>query len=210
MSGKKILLVKMSSLGDVVHALPAVQDAVQRGHEVDWVVEEGFADVARLHPGVRRVLPVAWRRWRRDLAASGEEMTSFLSTLRERQYDLIIDSQGLIKSATVALLARGARAGFSHTSAREPWASFAYRSKIRVARTLHAIDRQRLLFAGRTGLRCGAWRCGCGFACALERRAGGDAPAWHHLGEQALARGHVVGPVPGLRGGRLRGARYLG
>ena len=58
---KRLLLVKMSSLGDVVHALPAVADAVREGWQVDWVVEEAFQDIPRLAPGVDRVIPIAWR-----------------------------------------------------------------------------------------------------------------------------------------------------
>ena len=147
MSRGKILLVKTSSLGDVVHALPAVTDALAQGYEFDWVVEEAFADIPRMHPGVDRVIPMAWRRWRKDLKQSRGQMTAFRAELRSREYDLVLDAQGLIKSAIVTHLARGARAGFSHTSAREPWAAFSYQNRIRVPKGGHAIDRQRRLFA---------------------------------------------------------------
>ena len=147
MSKGKILLVKTSSLGDVVHALPAVTDALAQGYEFDWVVEEAFADIPRMHPGVDRVIPMAWRRWRKDLKQSRGQMTAFRAELRSREYDLVLDAQGLIKSAIVTHLARGARAGFSHTSAREPWAAFSYQNRIRVPKGGHAIDRQRRLFA---------------------------------------------------------------
>jgi heptosyltransferase-1 len=150
-SGKKVLLVKMSSLGDVVHALPAVSDAVLHGVQVDWVVEEAFADIPSAHPGVNRVYAIAWRRWRRDLRAAGAEMREFFDALRGQSYDLIIDSQGLIKSAVVALMARGKRTGFSFTTAREPWAAFAYGRGHKVARGQHAIDRQRQLFGAVLG-----------------------------------------------------------
>lgn len=147
MSKGKILLVKTSSLGDVVHALPAVTDALAQGYEFDWVVEETFADIPRMHPGVDRVIPMAWRRWRKDLKQSRSQMTAFRAELRSREYDWVLDAQGLIKSAIVTSLARGARAGFSHTSAREPWAAFSYQNRIRVPKGGHAIDRQRRLFA---------------------------------------------------------------
>ena len=62
---KRVLLIKMSSLGDVIHTLPAVSDASLNGAHIDWVVEEAFADIPASHPGVQRVLPIAWRRWRR-------------------------------------------------------------------------------------------------------------------------------------------------
>ena len=147
-----VLLIKMSSLGDVVHALPAVSDAAEHGYTFDWVVEEAFQDIPALHPAVARVLPIAWRRWRGDLKASREEMRAFRSELRAKRYDYVLDSQGLIKSAVVARLARRplvprGRRGFSHTVAREPWAAFAYTRGYPVPREQHAIERQRALFA---------------------------------------------------------------
>ena len=161
MGGGRILLVKTSSLGDVIHALPAVTDAVDQGFEFDWVVEEAFADIPRRHPGVERVIPMAWRRWRRGIRQSRTQMTAFYGELRARNYDLILDSQGLIKSALVASLASGPRAGFSHTSAREPWASFTYKHRVNVPKGEHAIDRQRQLFAGVLGYELSEeWRSG--------------------------------------------------
>lgn len=151
MNGLRILVVKMSSLGDVVHALPAVTDARAHGAQIDWLVEEAFADIPALHPGVSRVIPIAWRRWRKDLRRSAREMRQFFTELRLHQYDVIIDAQGLIKSALVALLAKGHRQGFAHTCAREPWAAFAYSKGHAIARGQHAIDRQRQLFAAVLG-----------------------------------------------------------
>lgn len=157
MTANRVLVVKMSSLGDVVHALPAVTDAVRAGYAVDWVVEEAFADIPALHPGVDKVIPIAWRRWRKQLRhrdtsrAAGAEMRAFYRTLRERAYHSVVDSQGLIKSAAVALLAVGRRHGFAHTVAREPWAAFAYRRSYPVPTGQHAIDRQRQLFAAALG-----------------------------------------------------------
>jgi len=144
---KKVLVIKMSSLGDVLHALPAVTDAANHGFEVDWVVEEAFADIPAAHPGVRRVLPIAWRRWRRRVTRNTPEMRAFVDMLRDESYDLILDAQGLIKSAVVACLAKGPRSGFSFTTAREPWAAFAYDQGHRISTNQHAIDRQRQLFA---------------------------------------------------------------
>jgi heptosyltransferase-1 len=153
----RLLVVKMSSLGDVVHALPAVTDACAHGAEVDWVVEEAFADIPALHPGVRNVWPIAWRRWRKDLRGSSSEMRQFFTHIRQQRYDVIIDAQGLIKSAAVSLLAKAAkgakaaRQGFSHSVAREPWAAFAYAKGHAIVRRQHAIDRQRQLFAATLG-----------------------------------------------------------
>ena len=144
----KALLVKTSSLGDVVHALPAVTDAVQNGVSIDWVVEEGFADVPRQHPGVDRVIPMAFRRWRRAPWRYQDEIAQFLAVLRAQSYDVVLDSQGLLKSALVSLCARGARHGFAPTTAREPWASFSYGGGRHVVPWgQHAIARQRQLFA---------------------------------------------------------------
>lgn len=144
---KRALLIKMSSLGDVVHALPAVSDAAAHGWTFDWVVEEAFQDIPALHPAVDRVVPIAWRRWRRQLAAHRDAMRTFKSALRSQTYDCVLDSQGLIKSAVVACFARGPRSGLSPTSAREPLAGVTYGTRVRVPWGQHAIDRQRQLFA---------------------------------------------------------------
>jgi heptosyltransferase-1 len=109
----RILLVKTSSLGDVIHNLPVVTDL--RTHfpdaTIDWVVEEGFADIPRLHPGVGRVIPVALRRWRKSLFASAtwREIGAFRDALKQQSYDLVIDTQGLLKSALIARAAHGRR-----------------------------------------------------------------------------------------------------
>ncbi|NKC00265.1 MAG: lipopolysaccharide heptosyltransferase I [Pseudomonadales bacterium] len=161
MSRKSVLLIKTSSLGDVVHALPAVNDAIDNGMSVDWVVEESFADIARQHPGVGKVIPVAWRRWRKNLFAHREEVKAFVALLRESHYDQVIDSQGLIKSALFAACARGPKAGFSHTSAREPWSAFFYSDRCRIKKGGHAIDRQRQLLSAVLGYDVlPSWRSG--------------------------------------------------
>lgn len=143
-----VLLVKMSSLGDVVHALPAVTDAAGHGVRFDWVVEEGFSDIPARHPAVVDVLPIAWRRWRRSLVASRGEMAAFARRLRQRRYDLVLDAQGLVKSGVVVAVARGQhKAGFAIGSARESAAAAFYEQRHRVARQAHAVDRIRRLFA---------------------------------------------------------------
>ncbi len=148
----RVLLIKMSSLGDVVHALPAVTDAAANGFEFDWVVEEAFAAIAESHPAVRRVIPIAWRRWRRQPGTHRRAMAAFARTLREERYDLILDAQGLIKSAAVTLLGRGgARAGFNFTSAREPWSAFACDRRVTVPVGGHAVERLRALFSAALG-----------------------------------------------------------
>lgn len=148
----KILLVKTSSLGDVIHQLPAVTDI--RTHfpdaRIDWVAEENFAELPALHPGVSRVIPVAVRRWRRALLhpATWREMATFKAALRSLHYDMILDSQGLIKSAAITLLAPGPRCGYDRASAREAIAALAYDKTIAISKNLHAVERNRRL-AGR-------------------------------------------------------------
>jgi len=142
-------------MGDVIHALPALTDAMRAipGIRFDWVVEEAFQEIPAWHPAVDRVIPVALRRWRkRPLKAliSGE-WGRFKRILRERQYDLILDSQGLMKSAWLAQKARGPRAGFDQRSAREPFVSWFYQKKLFVNADQHAITRQRELFGAALG-----------------------------------------------------------
>ena len=148
----RALLVKTSSLGDVVHALPAVTAAGRHGVRFDWVVEEAYQAIAERHAAVDRVIPMAWRRWRRRLLGSRDEMAAFLARLGTREYDLVLDAQGLVKSAVVAATARGAETvGFARGDVREAPAAWFYRRGIAVPRQQHAIDRQRLLFAGAFG-----------------------------------------------------------
>jgi heptosyltransferase I len=143
----RILVIKTSSLGDVLSTLPAVTDArrVRPDLEIDWAVEEAFAPAPAWHPGVSRVIPVNLRRWRRRLAA--REIAAFLRQLRERRYDLIVDAQGLLKSALLALIARGPTCGFDTSSAREGLAALLYGRRASASWELHAVDRQRQLFA---------------------------------------------------------------
>ena len=94
----RVLLVKTSSLGDVVHNLPVVSDlsASLPAAQIDWAVEETFDAIPRLHPNVRRVIPVAIRRWRGQWLTRKvrDEVAAFLGRLREERYDAIIDTQG--------------------------------------------------------------------------------------------------------------------
>jgi heptosyltransferase-1 len=115
----------------------------------DWVVEEAFADIPSWHPGVKEVLPVAWRRWRKSLFSSQtlSEIKAFRKKLKSKRYDLILDAQGLIKSAVISRMARGPLHGLGHSSARESVASYFYKNKHNIPRNQHAISRLRELFA---------------------------------------------------------------
>jgi len=153
----RILFVKTSSLGDVVHNCPAVTEAARRVPDarIDWVVEEPFAEVAALHADVERVIPVAIRRWRGELfsPATWPELGAFRRLLRRERYDFVIDSQGLVKSALVAALAAGRKHGFDRASAREPFAVRFYDARHAVPSELHAVDRNRRLAAAALGYR---------------------------------------------------------
>jgi len=145
---RRILLVKTSSLGDVVHNLPVASDirAAAPAAEIDWVVEESFAAIPRLHPAVARVLPVAIRRWRSSFLSPvvREEIWAFTRELKREPYDAVIDTQGLLKSALVAWAAPGTRHGLDFASAREPL-SFFYDRTYAVPWTMHAVERNRAL-----------------------------------------------------------------
>ena len=152
---KRILLVKTSSLGDVVHNLPVVADI--RSHHpdaiVDWVVEEGFAEIPALHPGVRNVFSVAMRRWRRSLWSPGtwREIAVFRRRVREQEYDAVIDTQGLFKSVLLTSMARGPSHGQDRATAREPFAARFYAHTHHIARGRHAVVRNRELVARALG-----------------------------------------------------------
>lgn len=152
----RVLIVKTSSLGDLIHTLPAVTDAAKAlpGIRFDWVAEEAFAEIPGWHSAVDRTIPIALRRWRkgwRSALFSGEP-TAFWRQLRVRHYDLVVDAQGLLaKSALPARLARGLRHGLSWRSAREPLAALLYNRRHSIAKGQHAIERVRQLFGAALG-----------------------------------------------------------
>lgn len=152
----RVLIIKTSSMGDIIHTFPALTDAgtVIPGITFDWVVEEGFADIPAWHPLVNQVIPVGLRRWRKHLLS--RKTWSDLKTLRKRlqakDYDLIIDAQGLLKSAWIAFFAKKAkRSGLDFQSARESLASFCYQQKYRVDFYQQAVLRMRSLFSQALG-----------------------------------------------------------
>ena len=150
-----ILFIKTSSLGDVIHHMPALTDAHARHPDARfaWVVEEAFAPLVRLHPAVDAVIPVALRRWRRALVAPSTwpEILRFRRALRSGRFDAIVDTQGLVKSALLARSAHGPRHGYDTQSIKEPAASRFYNVRHPVEWKQHAIARNRKL----TGLALG-------------------------------------------------------
>lgn len=147
----RVLIIKTSSLGDVIHTLPALTDAAHAipGIRFDWVVEEGFAEIPSWHPAVDQVIPVAIRRWRKNLwqTIKSGEWKAFKQRVRERKYDLVIDAQGLVKSAWLTRYVKAPVAGLDRYSAREGWASRFYDRPLSVATGQHAVERVRQLFA---------------------------------------------------------------
>lgn len=138
-------------MGDVIHCLPAVTDMQRRfaDLQLDWVVEENFAAIPRLHPSVGNVIPVAIRRWRKNLLDRQvhREFAGFRQQLNQNAYDLVLDAQGLLKSAWIGALVAAPSSGYDRHSIREPLASWFYRHRFPVARNLHAVTRNRQLAA---------------------------------------------------------------
>ncbi|MEB6337820.1 lipopolysaccharide heptosyltransferase RfaC [Serratia rhizosphaerae] len=152
----QVLIVKTSSMGDVLHTLPALTDAMNAipGIRFDWVVEEGFRQIPTWHPAVDRVIPVAIRRWRKNWFGSEtrQQRCDFKRQLQERDYDVVIDAQGLIKSAAlVTRVAKGSKHGQDCKSAREPFASWFYTHRHHIDKQQHAVERTRELFAKSLG-----------------------------------------------------------
>jgi len=151
----KILLVKTSSMGDVVHTLHALNDVrhMRPDTQIDWLLEEAFsdiADIARQNDHIKTIIPIAFRRWRKRKPfglCAHPAIKALRKRLKSEHYDLIIDAQGLVKSAYLARLAKVPIAGYDKRSIREPLASLFYRHVYRISKQQHAIFRLRQLFA---------------------------------------------------------------
>lgn len=152
---KRILLVKTSSLGDVIHNLPVISDILHYHPDahIEWVVEDAFADIPRLHPQVKRIHPVAVRRWRKNLFKQNtwKEIRECKHSLASHRYDAIIDTQGLLKSAIIACGATGPRHGYDKHSIRESFASHFYQHTYNISYQQHAVVRNRTLVANSLG-----------------------------------------------------------
>jgi heptosyltransferase-1 len=153
----EILFIKTSSLGDVIHHMPAVTESRARfpSSRISWLVEEAYAPLVALHPGVDEIIPVAWRRWRKQLLAPQiwREIGGWRRRIGAKQYDRIVDTQGLIRTAIMGRAARGLHHGYDRNSIREPLASQFYDVRFAVSRDLHAIERNRQLTALALGYR---------------------------------------------------------
>jgi len=158
----KILLVRVSSLGDVLHNLPMVADLLRHHPQatIDWVVEEGYVSLVRLNPHVRKIIPFALRRWRKGLRnpAVRAEIKAFFRTLREEEYDLVFDTQGLLKTGIIMGAARvrkgGRKVGLangSEGSGYEGISRIFHTESIPLDPRTHAVARGRLVAGAALG-----------------------------------------------------------
>jgi heptosyltransferase-1 len=151
----RILLIKMSSMGDIFHTFPAISDIKQHfpNAEIDWVVEDSFNEIVGWHPGVHKTIPIHLRRWIKVRNKNHwKEFKDWRKTLRQTTYDYIIDAQGLLKSAVVAKCAKGHGIdGYDKTSAREPITHWFYKRHHIVDKGQHAVERTRQLVAQALG-----------------------------------------------------------
>jgi heptosyltransferase-1 len=157
-----ILIVRVSSLGDVVHNMPMVADIHRHfpAAQIDWVVEEGYTSLVGLNPHVRKIIPIALRRWRKTLfaAATRAEIGAFRRELQAERYDLVFDTQGLLKTSVVMRMARlapqGRRIGLANAtegSGYEPISRIFHDQSIPVGLRTHAVTRARLVAAAALG-----------------------------------------------------------
>jgi len=188
----KILLVRVSSLGDVLHNLPIVADI--RRHfpdaQVDWVVEEGYVSLVKLNPHVRKVIPFALRRWRKGLgnAAVRAELAGFFRDLRAERYDYVFDTQGLIKTGIVMACARtrpgGQKIGMANgteDSGYEGISRIFHSRSIPVAPRTHAVARGREVVAAALG-----YAVDTPPDFGLPAPDAGARPAWMPAGDYAV------------------------
>jgi heptosyltransferase-1 len=145
----EVLIVRTSSLGDLVHMLPAMSDIARHVPDarIDWIAEESFAEIPAWHPAIRNVITVAHRRWRKAWwsASVRAERKVLAERLRDTRYDIVLDMQALLKSAWLVRQTRGVRHGLDWRSAREPLASLFYDVRHRVEFWQPAVIRQRAL-----------------------------------------------------------------
>ena len=186
------LLVRLSSMGDLIHTLPAITDLARHRPDVqlDWLCEAAFADIARLHPFVHRVHEMRWRHWRKHLfqAATRQQIRSLQRSLKAAHYDRVLDSQGLIKSALFAQFAAAPVYGLDKHSAREPLAALFYQHRYPVAKDQPAVERNRQLFAQTFGYTP---QGAPDFGIAIPAEAAGslkDLPAHYHVALHATSR----------------------
>jgi heptosyltransferase I len=146
-----VLIVKLSSMGDLIHALPALTDATRNIPDIqfDWVVDESFAEIPRLHPAVNNVITTAHRRWKQHKwqTFKNGELVRLWKNIRAKKYDVVIDAQNNVKSACITAITRGLRCGMDKNSTREKFSDWVCDKTFNIPVKQHAIARQRQLFA---------------------------------------------------------------
>lgn len=229
MPAPRVLFVKLSSLGDVIHHFPAVSDLRAHRPEVviDWAVEEAYAPLVGLHPAVSRAIPVGLRRLKSGLLAPSAwgALSAARRALRETPYDWIVDAQGLLKSVAAARLARGPVFGYDRASIREKAAARFYDQALPVPRKLHAVERNRRLagavfgyspagppdYGLATPARAPAWVPAGPYVVALHASSRRDKQwpdeRWTALAERLRGRGIAVVYPGGSDAERARAGR---
>ncbi|MFA6302333.1 MAG: lipopolysaccharide heptosyltransferase I [Legionella sp.] len=148
---KKVLLVKITSMGDLIQMLPALTDAAKAipGIQFDWLAEESFKEIPSLHPAVNKIITLPYRKWKKNkkLAVQSGEVSAFLKQIRAQKYDMIIDAQSNLKSAFVSMLAKGKRYGLDKTSVREYGAHLSYHKRYSINRDQNHAQRMRQMMA---------------------------------------------------------------
>ena len=148
----RVLVLRLTSMGDVVLTLPAVNDMLENipGITIDWMVEKPFASIVQMNPKINLVHTAHWRKWRKALfkAETRNAIKEFRHKLKAVQYDVVIDFQGQIaKSIFLGVMANGPLMGFAKQGLREPLAALFYRKKAEVSKSLHLVPRSRALAA---------------------------------------------------------------
>lgn len=151
----RILLVKTSSMGDVIHNMAVVSDIHAHFPDalIDWVVETSFVEIVKLNPNINTIIPVAMRRWKRAIFSyqTWREIAAFKHQINAQKYDAILDTQALLKSAIISRLANGISHGPNRQTAREPLAGLLYHHSYDISPKIHALTRYRMLAAQALG-----------------------------------------------------------
>ena len=151
----KVLILKLTSMGDLMHALPALTDAKQNIKNIsfDWVVDKAFSSVPSWHPAVDKIIKTDHRNWKKQLfsSESREALKLVKKEINATDYDFVVDMQNNLKSAFLSFLSDHRVTGMDASSSREYPAHWAYSNKVNINKSLHAIDRQKKLLASSLG-----------------------------------------------------------
>tara|TARA_X000001036_G_scaffold400230_1_gene404431 strand:+ start:425 stop:1381 length:957 start_codon:yes stop_codon:yes gene_type:complete len=151
----KVLILKLTSMGDLMHALPALTEAEQNIKDIsfDWVVDKAFSSVPSWHPAVDKIIQTDHRNWKKQLfsSKSREALNLVKKEINATDYDFVVDMQNNLKSAFLSFLSDHKITGMDASSSREYPAHWAYSNKVKINKSLHAIDRQKELLASSLG-----------------------------------------------------------